>query len=84
MFTDECVWENWGNWQACSKSCGYGLQTRTRNRPVKIQNGENTRCDGKAKERRGCNKQNCDGSSKLFIYFTSYVPAKLYLSDKFH
>ena len=58
----ECLWENWGDWQPCSKSCGYGYQSRNRNRPFITENGEQKRCDGKTKEKQGCNKQNCDGS----------------------
>merc|ERR1719158_2440115 len=61
----ECVWNNWSDWQQCSKSCGYGYQSRTRPRAYVEEDGERKRCDGKTKERRGCNKQNCDGSVPL-------------------
>ena len=64
LILTECLWENWGDWQPCSKSCGYGYQTRTRKRPFLIEKGEQKRCDGKTKEKQGCNKQNCDGSGK--------------------
>ena len=62
----ECVWDKWSDWQQCSKSCGYGYQSRTRPRAYIEENGERKRCDGKTKEKRGCNKQNCDGSGSQF------------------
>ena len=61
---ENCRWEAWGEWETCSKSCGYGSQIRTRSNPSNIVNGEKQRCLGKTKDKRACNKHNCDGSSK--------------------
>ena len=61
---ENCSPEAWGEWQACSKSCGYGSQIRTRSIPSEIVNGEKRGCLGKTKDKRACNKHNCDGSSK--------------------
>ncbi|CAJ0958170.1 unnamed protein product, partial [Mesorhabditis belari] len=49
-------WNQWGSWSSCSKSCGGGVQVRTRT--CNTQCGVCT-CQGPATEERACNSQAC-------------------------
>lgn len=53
----DCSWETWGNWSSCSKTCGGGLQSRTRREtPAKFGG---LPCSGSAKEDDPCNTAGC-------------------------
>ncbi|CAB3254489.1 unnamed protein product [Arctia plantaginis] len=48
-------WAGWGEWGACSKTCGGGQQTRRRycSKPT---------CEGYGEQKRACNSFNCAGT----------------------
>ncbi|KAJ0183120.1 hypothetical protein K1T71_001096 [Dendrolimus kikuchii] len=48
-------WAGWGEWGACSRTCGGGRQTRRRycSRP---------HCEGYGEQRRSCNSFDCEGT----------------------
>jgi len=52
-------WTDYSAWSACSKTCGGGVQTRTRTctKPVPRYGGKD--CVGDAKEDRACNSEKC-------------------------
>ncbi|XP_073244555.1 SCO-spondin-like isoform X1 [Porites lutea] len=52
-------WSSWGNWCACSKTCGTGSQYRTRSctKPPPSYGGKP--CEGQAKQTRACNQKLC-------------------------
>lgn len=54
-------WSPWGNWCACSKTCGTGSQYRKRSctRPPPAYGGKP--CEGQAKQTRACNQKLCPG-----------------------
>eukprot|EP00929_Paragymnodinium_shiwhaense_P009067 TRINITY_DN113115_c0_g1_i1.p1 TRINITY_DN113115_c0_g1~~TRINITY_DN113115_c0_g1_i1.p1 ORF type:complete len:366 (+),score=25.90 TRINITY_DN113115_c0_g1_i1:99-1196(+) len=54
---DDCSWETWGSWSACSASCGSGLKARYRGRVGPFGNG--TECIGINRENVNCNMQLC-------------------------
>ncbi|CAG5105606.1 Oidioi.mRNA.OKI2018_I69.chr1.g2281.t1.cds [Oikopleura dioica] len=51
-------WDNWKEWQSCSKSCGTGVQKRFR----VCRNSQYGECSGNARQQRHCNKHDCVGS----------------------
>eukprot|EP00928_Gymnodinium_smaydae_P034699 TRINITY_DN24534_c0_g1_i3.p1 TRINITY_DN24534_c0_g1~~TRINITY_DN24534_c0_g1_i3.p1 ORF type:complete len:1370 (-),score=167.07 TRINITY_DN24534_c0_g1_i3:96-4205(-) len=53
----DCVWASWGAYGSCSRSCGGGLQKRTRSVATAASSGGN--CDGLADEQRACNTLCC-------------------------
>nr|XP_039268100.1 A disintegrin and metalloproteinase with thrombospondin motifs adt-1-like [Styela clava] len=55
------VWEDWSEWKTCTKTCGTGVEARTR----KCIGGKpsDEGCDGKATEERKCNEELCPGWS---------------------
>ena len=56
----DCKHSSWGEWSKCSKSCGNGLQERTRTIVTEAQNGGKA-CVGNTKDTRLCNNRGCPG-----------------------
>ena len=56
----DCKQSSWGEWSKCSKSCGNGLQERTRTIVTEAQNGGKA-CVGNNKHSRLCNNGGCPG-----------------------
>ncbi|XP_032875832.1 adhesion G protein-coupled receptor B1 isoform X2 [Amblyraja radiata] len=51
-------WKAWSSWGVCTKSCGGGLQTRSRTCHSHLEEG--FVCEGISEEGRLCNKQPCN------------------------
>merc|ERR1711871_52373 len=64
-----CVVEEWGSWGSCSKTCGHGVETRTRNVQTQPQHG-GTGC-GDLNETRPCSFGAC-GCSNVFCRFEQH------------
>ncbi|XP_053407367.1 semaphorin-5B-like isoform X2 [Mercenaria mercenaria] len=47
-------WSDWGSWEACSTTCGVGLQTRHRNCSSPAPLGDGRQCLGEVNEHRLC------------------------------
>ena len=68
-------WSEWGAYRACSKSCGGGTQSRSRqcNNPSPAHGGHN--CSGASSDLRSCNELECPGkhmtSSLIFLLLHS-------------
>ena len=54
----DCVWSLWSQWDLCTKTCGGGMQGRTRTVLVPERNG-GKRCEGDPVEMQTCNMQPC-------------------------
>ncbi|XP_071743182.1 uncharacterized protein [Lepeophtheirus salmonis] len=54
-----CEWSQYGEWSPCSKSCGRGIQFRTRRVAVTPKNG-GSNCVGSNKDTRSCNVKSCN------------------------
>ena len=54
-------WGVFSSWSKCTKSCGGGIQERSRecNNPAPAHGGKN--CEGEAKETRACGVVKCPG-----------------------
>ena len=63
IFLVDCEWDNFGEWNSCSKSCGGGDKTRTRTVKAIEQNGRNP-CLGESNETQSCNVDACPGMYK--------------------
>ena len=57
-FLVDCVWGEYGNWSTCTKSCGGGEKTRSRQKAKEASNG-GKKCQGTASEMDTCNKDPC-------------------------
>ena len=51
-----CMWNTWGSWSSCSKTCGSGTKTRTRTR---FHGGSD--CPGSPSKSKSCNTDTCPG-----------------------
>ena len=68
FFSEDCVWGPWSTWVSCSKTCGGGIETRSRTKIQAEQNGGN--CSGFGKDIITCNTQSCGGKQDTkFIDF---------------
>jgi Spondin-like TSP1 domain/Thrombospondin type 1 domain len=54
----DCVLTQWSEWSACSKTCGGGSQSRTRQVATPAANG-GAPCDSNQREERACNTAAC-------------------------
>jgi len=55
--TVDCVWGSWSSYSSCSKSCGGGEKTKTRQKKTSEQNGGS--CLGQRTSTAVCNTHNC-------------------------
>ena len=58
IFIVPCQWEDWGEWDTCSQTCGGGMHARVRNVATYAQFGGDP-CPGEAAEMGPCNEQPC-------------------------
>jgi len=54
----DCVWGSYSEWSSCSKTCGGGERTRTRNETTPASNG-GRECEGDSTETENCNQEEC-------------------------
>eukprot|EP00930_Biecheleria_cincta_P066152 TRINITY_DN5216_c0_g2_i1.p1 TRINITY_DN5216_c0_g2~~TRINITY_DN5216_c0_g2_i1.p1 ORF type:complete len:1322 (+),score=217.62 TRINITY_DN5216_c0_g2_i1:131-4096(+) len=54
----DCEWDNWSDWQACSKTCGEALSKRTRIRKRYEKDGGHV-CFGTEDDEQACNLDPC-------------------------
>jgi hypothetical protein len=54
----DCEWDRWDDWSDCSKTCGGGKKTRSREKKTRAQHGGMS-CDGDSKEEMECSTQDC-------------------------
>ena len=64
-----CEWSKYSKWSSCSKTCGNGIQIRTRTLTKGFNNPE-CRLD-KAEETRCCKIKLCQGIKFSFIIISS-------------
>lgn len=54
----ECVWDDWGEWKACTKSCGSGITERLRNVSIPAAHGGED-CMGSTRDVKKCARNPC-------------------------
>ena len=64
----DCKQSSWGEWSKCSKSCGKGVQERTRTIVTPAKNSGKACSD--PKEKKACNIEACPGKNQTFKYHT--------------
>ena len=62
-----CAWSNWGKFSECSKSCGKGVQKRTRSIVTPAKNGGKA-CTDPNNEEKVCNIEACPGKNQKYTY----------------
>ena len=72
IFSENCKWSAWGAWGACSKTCGKGLQIRSRKVSNEAKYG-GRRCYGSNKTRKTCHGKYCPGIKKYLKPLQSSV-----------
>ena len=68
IYLVDCAWSDWSQWDLCTKTCGGGMQARTRTIEIVERNG-GERCAGDPLEMQTCNMQPCQ--SKQYIFKTT-------------
>ena len=59
--TEDCLWSEWSDFSACTKTCGDGLRTRDRSiEQNSINNGKP--CEGKNSDTEACKLNDCPGN----------------------
>lgn len=58
-----CIWNAWGTWEGCTKTCNGGLEMRQRYIKVYPQNNGNN-CEGPDFEERVCNPEPCASAAE--------------------
>ena len=56
-FSVNCTWDQWTGFSECSKSCGEGTKTRTRQKIIEEEFGGS--CQGTSKDTTSCNIEKC-------------------------
>ena len=60
----DCVWNDWSQFSECSKTCGGGIQSRTRD--IKVLNSyDGVPCDGPTSETKLCSLEECSPNGKM-------------------
>jgi len=54
----DCKWSPWGQWDVCTRTCGGGMQARSRTIVEQERHGGKP-CEGDPQEMQGCNMQAC-------------------------
>ena len=65
IYLVNCVWSDWSQWDLCTKSCGGGMQGRTRTIETPERNG-GERCGGDPMEMQTCSMQPCQSKPHIF------------------
>ena len=60
-----CEWGPWGEWDICTRTCGGGMQGRSREILQPERHG-GIACEGDPQEMQGCNMEACP--SKICIH----------------
>ena len=78
----DCKWGTWTNWDLCTRSCGGGMQGRTRAILVPERNG-GKRCVGDPLEMRNCNMQPCQSKRIVFLTVLRQIITNRFMIKKF-
>ena len=77
----QCDLSSWSSWSSCSRSCGGGSQTRSREDFVdeydefyEEWHHYNYHCDLPLSESQSCNRHACPGKGGLFNYTIAFLP----------
>lgn len=69
----QCLTTDWGQWGACSVTCGGGQETRTRKIAVHPADGNLTSCDALTEE-KACNTGVCEVRDCLYSLWSDWTP----------
>jgi len=55
---EDCAWNDWSPWKACTKTCGGGISERNRNSSKSAKNG-GVQCEGSTVDVKPCEMSDC-------------------------
>ena len=61
FITEDCIWNEWGEWSVCTHSCGGGIRITHRTILQEASNGG--LCDGGFMRSEACNDDPCTGNN---------------------
>ena len=67
----DCVWNEWGEWQNCNRTCGDGWQKRIRTQQEEMYGG--LPCIGSFDDWRPCNDRPCPNMNIVLSTLCAYV-----------
>ena len=75
FFSENGNYSDWSEWSPCDKSCGAGLQSRSRkcNNPSPLNGGKNCSLIGPAMDLRQCNLSYCPSKAETSLHATYLV-----------
>ena len=71
----DCKWSPWGPWDVCTRTCGGGMQARSRTIVEQERHGGKP-CVGDPQEMQGCNMQACPSK---YIALTNLLKTIYYI-----
>ena len=77
----DCVWNEFGEWSACTKTCGGGKRSRTRTIKIEASNG-GRKCNGLTREEENCNTLGCKGNHSICLFHVSNLAIEA--NEKLH
>ena len=63
----DCVWNEYGEWSSCTKTCGGGTRFRSRSKHIEDSNGGD-KCTGSERQDEDCNNDECIGILVDYIF----------------
>ena len=66
----DCVWGAYDAWSTCSKTCGGGVQIRTRKVATHAENG-GAACSGLSSEQQDCSSDACPAGKFILLVLLS-------------
>ena len=78
----DCVWGAYDAWSTCSKTCGGGVQIRTRKVDTVAENG-GTACTGLSSEQQDCSTSACpSGNFTILVLVRQFSKNTYKIVDK--
>ena len=68
----DCKWSPWGPWDVCTRTCGGGMQARSRTIVEQERHGGKP-CVGDPQEMQGCNMQACPSKYNFLTKFLETI-----------
>ena len=68
----DCKWSPWGPWDVCTRTCGGGMQARSRTIVEQERHGGKP-CVGDPQEMQGCNMQACPSNNNFLTNFLQTI-----------
>ena len=65
------MWNEYGEWSSCTKTCGGGTRFRSRSKHIEDSNGGD-KCTGSERQDEDCNNDECIGILVDYIFVSKF------------